>query len=460
MLRVLDCSRSSILVLRPFWQRKLRLVALLPLSMPTVDRSLSWPARSTSHVVQIGVNPSDSSSTGSSTISIVRTRTGSRLPKWREVIRNGGNATTGLTAQWDSLECGNANELIREETVSQSPSQHYVRTTTHTGPLPVIEYGAGRVTCLSPVMDTTAAENRASAAFYKKLRSQTVIFSGPTFLGELTETLHMLHRPAAALYGSANGYLDALSKAKRASPKHWLKTISGLWLEHSFGWKPLINDVFDASKAYRSLGKPRQKIISAGAADTKDTTSSLTWGNGIYAAGSSGATRHSVSSISRDTTIVRYKGKLQAQVEMTQWDNWALFGFTPSEFIPTAWELLPWSFLVDYFTNVGDILASSITSTNNVVFVNKTVIRNRTFYGTIRPATLPNSNPATTVQNIGSCGFNAKRRTVTRSAGVSVPLPTLHFETGLSDGQLFNVAALLGQARALHGQNSPRNWHR
>lgn len=435
-----------------------------PRKMPTVDRSISWSAQSTTSSKIVGVLNNDQTGTNGSVVPTTRTRTGVRLPKWREIIEADGNATTGLTAQWDSLSCSYSDEMIIEETVSTSPSQWWKRVTTHKGYLPAIEYGAGCIRCTSPTASTTVAENRASAAFYKKLRSTAVQFSGPTFLGELRETLHMLRRPASALYSSAHGYLDALNHAKRASPKHWLKTVSGLWLEHSFGWMPLINDVKDAAKAQRRLAYPRQRVISAGGWDYADSTKSQAWANGVYAAGNGVAPgnhrAHRNTSHIVDTTIVRYKGKLKAQVEMTTWDNWALFGFTPSEFIPTAWELLPWSFLVDYFTNVGDILTSAVTCTNDVAFVNKTVIRQRKHTGFVVPYATPNTSPATKVVNIGRTDYVATRRLVTRSAGVSVPLPRLHFETGLSDGQLFNVAALLGQARALHGQNTPRNWHR
>lgn len=427
--------------------------------MPTVDRSITWSAQSTSHQKTTGVTSSETSGSQATLQTTTRWRTGTRLPKWREIIANDGNATTGLTAQWDSMEVSNAYCWIVAETDSTNPSIYQKRFTEHKGFIAAVNYGAGCCFCDSPTMSTTVAENRASAAFYKKLRSEAVAFSGPTFLGELRETLHMLRRPASALYSSANGYLDALTKAKRASPKHWTKTISGLWLEHSFGWLPLINDLKDAAKAHRMLAQPRRRVISAGGMDWKYVPISG-WGDGNYKAGSVGNTRFRVRSRKVDSTIVRYKGKLKAEIETTTWDDWALFGFTPSEFVPTAWELLPWSFLVDYFTNVGDILTSAVTCTNNVAFVNKTVIRSRKWTGAVFPDEVNGGSPAMHYSQGGRCDFVTTRRLVSRSAGVSVPLPTLHFETSLSDGQLFNVAALLGQARALHGQQTPRNWHR
>jgi hypothetical protein len=49
-----------------------------------------------------------------------------------------------------------------------------------------------------------------------------------------------------------------------------------------------------------------------------------------------------------------------------------LAGFGWKEFLPSVWNLLPWSFLVDYFVNVGDILAAATTCTDGVMWVNKT----------------------------------------------------------------------------------------
>jgi hypothetical protein len=316
-------------------------------------------------------------------------------------------------------------------------------------------------------MSITNAENRARAKWYSKLREIEVQFSAPTFFGELRQTLQQFRRPLAALHSHAHGYLDALSKAKRASPKHWVKTISGLWLEKVFGWDPLLHDIEDAYEAYqRALYKlVTSRVVSASYKDYADRTSSLTSvdrsttlqnvnGVGIY-------TRW--NGLLTEYCQIRYKGRVDLDVEATKWDNLALFGFKPNEFIPTAWELLPWSFLADYFVNIGDILTASVTSTRGVAYANKTV-RRSTFYqgsGVIDSAF---SLAAVGAGFVGYCGgslgkWELERKTVVRSSGSGVPMPTLQFSLGLSDKQLFNIAALLGQARALHPQNYHSSMH-
>jgi hypothetical protein len=309
-------------------------------------------------------------------------------------------------------------------------------------------------------------ENKARAKFYKALRRSAVSFSGPTFLGELRETLHMLRRPAQALWSDANGYLDSLAKAKRRSPKHWTKTLSGLWLEHSFGWLPLLSDAKSAAEAYRRLyQKPRSKVIAASFKGNWDLSNSL---DPVYdrgprpLCGTGLLTR--TEATRTDEANVRYKAKINARVEMTPWDNMALFGFTPSEFIPTAWELLPWSFLVDYFTNIGDVITASVTSTTDIAYVVRT---ERTFARYFGWTAVLHSDMAsyytppywTVTVGDGRCNWELNRKTIRRTKGSGVPLPVFSSSFDLSDGQLGNIAALLGQSRLLHPQN-PRFRYR
>jgi hypothetical protein len=44
------------------------------------------------------------------------------------------------------------------------------------------------------------------------------------------------------------------------------------------------------------------------------------------------------------------------------------FGLLPERFLPTVWELIPYSFVADYFINVGDIISSYAFHRENIAF--------------------------------------------------------------------------------------------
>lgn len=385
-----------------------------------------------------------------------RSRTGQRLPHYRRVIQEGGNATTPLSATWDTVSYsrGLTNLTIW---YASNPSEKWTEKVE--GDV-VLRNGRYDRVPLNPTQDTSYADNQARAKFYKKLRQIRTSFSAPTFLGELRETLHMLRRPAAALWSNADGYLSALKKRKRESPRHWTKSISGLWLEHSFGWLPLLRDIEEAYKAYNRIGETKRRMLVSASFKaeydrSRDVVNLGENASGIYFDHS----RYYCDARLYEEVIVRYRGAVDAQVGTTEWDNMDLFGLNPKEFIPTAWELLPWSFLVDYFTNIGDILEASVVDTSNVAYVNRSVIcRTRSFSaGDVKldgPASIKTYSSSALGTYSGSFGaFELTRKTVLRSAGVGISLPRFQFDFDLSRGQLGNIAALLGSARALHPQN-------
>jgi cell division protein FtsL len=57
-------------------------------------------------------------------------------------------------------------------------------------------------------------------------------------------------------------------------------------------------------------------------------------------------------------------GSLERLVELS--------GISLDRIVPTLWELTPYSFLADYFVNLGDILSAAVQSTVGVVWTNHT----------------------------------------------------------------------------------------
>ncbi len=401
------------------------------------------------------------------TITVPHTRTGTRLPHWYDVVSAGGNATTPLTAVHCSYDysrlrnCfelwnyqGNPATFCRRETEGDTFISNNQWNILYSNGFMGVGFG-----------DVGFVDNLAKAAFYKKLKALETLFQGYIFAGELLETLRMLRKPLVGIRSLSKDFLDTLRKRKRANPKKWLNDIGSAWLEQSFGWNPLLNDVSDAIKAYRRLMKPVKTYkINAGAKKSYDATklnSSIYWPGGVPQY-DNGNYYHAMSSVVRETRTIRYKGAVIAQVKGPSWQNNDLFGFEPENFIPAAWELLPWSFLADYFTNIGDILTASIVSTKHLAYTNRTELITVGKYGSFNID--KGANPGASWTFLGHSGstrtHTLKKKTVSRSTDVDVPLPTLQLNFDLTAGQLANIDALLSQANALHPQHNPRNWHR
>lgn len=447
----------------------------------TKDTSVSYPSRLFRHAKKVGPAgpaPFDTYSIDTKINTAVRTRTGVRQPKWRKIIRDGGNATTAMTAVWDSFYSDPITASL-EATFTDGISKHYREMNgelcfTTSGPSTAVP------TFLAPTISSVKADNRARARFYKRLREVKVQFSGPTFLGEFREALRMIKRPAAALRDSMDRYASDLRKHKKGHPKQWKsrdeirKIAGGLWLEHTFGWKPLLNDIQSAVTAYERLTPPvaTRKIISVGDSDAIDRRPGLA-SLGLWQTQGTANAQNGIFYMrkdlhrARESATVRFKGAITLQHETTHWDNLALFGFTPSEFIPTAWELLPWSFLIDYFTNIGDVITAGVTDRTNIAFAQSTTRMLCTVEGTFTPdlndtVAKIGAGWSKTTGHTNSAFYSLQRKTLSRQPIPTIPLPVISFETGLSVGQMCNITALLASVNnGLHPQSRPqRNWRR
>lgn len=329
---------------------------------------------------------------------------------------------------------------------------------------------------------SSAVEAAALSEFYKKLRKEYQSMEGLTFLGELKETIHMLKHPMQGSLNATTRYLDAI-KSQRRKARSRIKPLrsdtnrtlalrreqfvkdstSSAWLEFQYGIRPFISDVQDIAKtAARAIhGRDRISTVRVrGISRMKPITTPVVTG---YTLGDlfdgmmyrTWRNDKSFASVSYLAGIRKHvDGPISSLGELAQ-----LSGLTLNNFVPTLYELMPYSFLIDYFSNLGDIISATFTDTSSIVWQSKTTRQYTEFElnESLHPRQDPLYYPAMSVgmfqsQSLKGNAFSERkfaRTTVTRSRLSTMPIPPLVLEApGLFEPKAVNIIALLLQAKS------------
>lgn len=275
------------------------------------------------------------------------------LPGYRRIIAEGGNATTPLNAQDVKVKM-TSGSAVTTTTFSDpnDPCTHTFSQRVTRGPfltgVNIPSYGVTEASLSS-------AQNQAIAKFVQKATSEMTPLQGVAFLGELGKALSAIKSPARALRHGVQDYLNTLKKARRKIPNSRKRRfLSETWLEYSYGWKPLI---FDIDNGMRALAQSRyarpvlKRIMAEGYSEGVIDPYAL----GFFGDGS----RQGFYNVIQHESY-RYKlyGAIKSSAESPVGFAAQNFGFDPASFVPSIWELVPYSFLVDYFTNIGDVIQS------------------------------------------------------------------------------------------------------
>lgn len=267
------------------------------------------------------------------------------LPDWKARVKSGLNAGTSLSGFYRTYLPGQFYVSIRRNTASYYTDwrvtqlwEHWVETTYL-----VPDY----LTNLSEVN----ANNGALSRLNRSIRSAQTAFQGGVALGEIGQTLKMLRSPAQALRRGFDDYFTSLKKVKRIrKPVERRRALSETWLEYSFGWTPLINDIKEGYEVLKAKSDYNARNRIFGADKTESSTS------GFLTTISAGINQFDLFGSRVSSVDVKYYGSCASWVA----DKFSArsLGLDLSNFLPTAWELIPWSFVVDYFTNVGEVISA------------------------------------------------------------------------------------------------------
>lgn len=269
----------------------------------------------------------------------VDTRIGTVLPGWRGMVKRGVNATTAYNCTFQEWM---APTLRAVGTVTQKSGAYTTREFWDTPP------GFWSVSPSNPASYSAAtADLAARSQFLKRYRHKRTQFQSGVFLGELMETVKMIRHPAEALRRGIDDYYRTVKKRIRRHGRS-KRLIQDTWLEYVFGWAPLVNDAKDALKlATADTNVVRKKIRSDECTERLDVTKTnnqFTYGH----------TRAKWTHVHQGEVMVKIKGAVSANMGNPGFPEQC--GLSWSNFLPTIWELIPYSFLFDYFTNIGTVI--------------------------------------------------------------------------------------------------------
>lgn len=373
------------------------------------------------------------------------TISGVYLPNWKHVISLGGNATTDMSA----VEFKHLAPIVpfrHKHFLDYQNGQKYMCFIDDDG-----EFVQSPATTDNLSLIATA-RNKAKQKLVRKLSAS---FKGFTFLGELRESIGMIRNPAESLRREVGRFISRHQKGRQAayrrsnkSGEQYTKTIADSWLEYSFGWAPLVSDIKDAVGAFRAASERpcRETFRVESKVDGSVTGGASTSGYSTLNWQTIWSTKHSSS--------CRIAGAINNSCSLST--NFAAeYGIFPAEIVPAAWELVPWSFLVDYFVNIGDVLDAWATFRRiNLAWACQTE-RKLAETRTVRKHYMGSSNPKFLKVIYTYPGkSHVLHKTVTRTKLVTLTPPSFEFRTKLSDSKFLNIAALL------EGKRSDITWKR
>lgn len=274
---------------------------------------------------------------------------------------------------------------------------------------------------LNGLLDTGRARTKAYQKFISQVSKQAMLAVNYAerrqAFSSMTKRLNQIAGAALALRrGKALVAAKALGIRYRGKPFVAAKDAADTWLEWHFGWEPLLGDIHAACEILQSEWRPAVVTASSGCVRTVKTNPALyRW--------------------SQDQRI-QWRVRLQADVRCTNpmlWQANQLGLINPASI---AWELVPFSFLVDWFIPIGAFL-ESYTDFAGLQIENAFT----TYYGVGQDTlgyTQPSGNSLTQL-----VGYICDRR-----AGISLPIPRWTPPVHLSPARAYTALSLAIQQLA------------
>lgn len=279
----------------------------------------------------------------------------------------------------------------------------------------------------SQLSDPTTTLNRAS--MYNQVRSnlKSEETNLANMLGEYRETADTFIQLTEAVLTQGKSLLKRHGKpGKRRGKVDVASTVSSNHLGFTYGIRPLAQDMGTAC-AELVNGIKQKPLMREGVVTRRDRVSNVGW----RLSNSTSYTRRALSEVTVVTTF-----RTQWRVYFNQ--NTLLVSLADHGMLnpaSLAWELTPYSFVLDWWFNVGDVLSSldNLLTMDKLYALDSSSVKT---YEYCRP-------PLDSVTFVAQQGFFAGRTDV-RGVAQEIPrVATLSYKPSLSLGHFLNGLALL-----------------
>jgi hypothetical protein len=312
-------------------------------------------------------------------------RTTSKSPSnWKELKARGIDVTTNLDAFRRTLDI--QPSAYFRDSYGGNPAEY--KYCFGSGAILALGVPASGHTTFDPTL-LQKASDQARINFTKSYRKAKSTWMSGQFIGELAETVRFLKSPLKSLDDVTRDLLKRTVKTKRKFipdsrgrlESAYLRAATDSWLAYQYAAKPLVSDINGGIGAYNKAlsdqGEGSMIRIYGSSEQSTDWVRQISLAAyPVNDLGLGGSTTCRVLKRSRTTVSVVMRGAFRLDAgPASVLDS---FGLTPDQWVPTVYELIPFSFVADYFSNLGDVIDT--ISFEHLVYL---AWQNRTFRQTV-----------------------------------------------------------------------------
>jgi len=300
-------------------------------------------------------------------------------PDFKAQSARGGIVNTSMSSERKTFTCTPTSsvhsKIGHDCSVSAGSWKQYYSNLFNVvlGPLPL--------TCGYPTtLDVDSLMKEASTMALSYVKNPSV--QGLAFIGEIQQTINLLRNPISAAtsflqnYGANQTRIAGYSKYSAANRsannrrqgKAALNAASSQTLAVNFGLKPLMMDIEGLIEALLQRVTLRDTARGKASDEGYTLTTGIQWLNG------------SALADGRYSLYVKHECVVRAGA-LYAFDGASLagrLGLSLKDIPSAAWELLPWSFFIDWFSNIGKLIDAVTASCTNDFLAEWITVRQKT----------------------------------------------------------------------------------